>query len=296
MLLSDFIHDGVKALKALYPEEEARSMVLMLCQERLGVMSYTHIIEPVTSVPEEDLPGLQEDMARLAAAEPLQYVLGHTEFCGREFLIDGRALIPRAETELLAQTAAGMASEASGTVRVLDLCTGCGCIAWTLALELPGALVTATDLSEDALELASSQPFRIHRPAMKPRFVKADVLDVDATVEAFQGGDPSLRCNLLTANPPYVMSAEKAEMRPNVLDYEPHMAIFAPEGDALVFHRAIAAIAKRLLAPGGSGIVEINSEIPEESAAVFSAAGLSQVEIIPDFFDRPRYVSFFQAE
>ena len=189
------------------------------------------------------------------------------------------------------------ARPAPAPLRVLDLCTGSGCIAWTLALDIPGAQVVATDLSEEALELARSQfgkrdaipgwTGRLPKRVIPPKFVRADLLDVEATVAAVPGG-----IDLLTANPPYVMVAEKAEMRQNVLGWEPHMAIFAPEEDPLVFHRAIAEVALRVLVPGGCGIVEINSELPDQTAAVFTAAGFVDVSIIPDYFDRPRFVSF----
>lgn len=310
MLLSRFIKQSVSALSELYPTDEARSMVLYYCSELFGLPSYIHITEPSIQVPQELLARAQSDIARLCNSEPLQYVLGYTEFCGRRFCLDERALIPRAETELLCSkaeelVAAGGTSADSGVVggatgvsatgsvvgeplRVLDLCTGSGCIAWTLALDLPGAIVTATDLSADALALARSQVFRVRKPAVKPTFVQADVLNVEASA-AVLGGN---KCQLLTANPPYVMVAEKADMRPNVLNWEPSMAIFAPENDPLLFHKAIAQIAHKVLAPQGVGIVEINSEIPDQTAAVFSDAGLSKVQIIQDFFDRPRFVSF----
>lgn len=287
MLLSGFIRDAVKKLRHLYPEDEARSMVMYYCSEVFGLPSYIHVTEPATEVPSDLLERALADLRRLEAAEPLQYVLGYTEFCGRRFKCDGRALIPRAETELLCMKAIEMAPPAPV---VLDLCTGSGCIAWTLALELPGAVVTASDISADALDLARSQFSAVRKPALKPRFVQADVLDVEASVSLVGEG----QCRLLTANPPYVTLPEKAEMRPNVLDWEPEMAIFAPERDTLAFHRAIALIARRVLAPGGRGIVEINSELPEESAAVFRAAGLVGVECVPDYFERPRYVVFSQ--
>jgi release factor glutamine methyltransferase len=164
-------------------------------------------------------------------------------------------------------------------------------------MDIQGAEVVATDLSEEALELARSQfgkrdaipgwTGRLPKRVIPPKFVRADLLDVEATVAAVPGG-----IDLLTANPPYVMVAEKAEMRRNVLGWEPHMAIFAPEEDPLVFHRAIAEVALRVLVPGGCGIVEINSELPDQTAAVFITAGFSDVRIIPDYFDRPRFVSF----
>ena len=301
MLLSEFIKTSVANLFPLYPEEEARSMVMYYCTEVFGFPVYQHITEPATEIPSELLDVALDDMRRLAASEPLQYVLGYTEFCGRRLAVDERALIPRAETEVLCIKAEEMVARPSGgtpsapaPLRVLDLCTGSGCIAWTLALDIPGAEVVATDLSEGALELADSQfrtasgrPARLPKGALRPRFVRADLLDVEATVAAVPGG-----IDLLTANPPYVMVAEKAEMRQNVLGWEPHMAIFAPEEDPLVFHRAIAEVALRVLVPGGCGIVEINSELPDQTAAVFTAAGFVDVRIIPDYFDRPRFVSF----
>lgn len=299
MLLKDFIKESVSSLLSLYPEEEARSMVMYYCTEVFGFPVYQHITEPTTEIPAELLDVALDDMRRLAASEPLQYVLGYTEFCGRRFAVDERALIPRAETEILCIKAEEMvaACSAPAPLRVLDLCTGSGCIAWTLALDIQGAEVVATDLSEEALELARSQfgkrdaipgwTGRLPKRVIPPKFVRADLLDVEATVAAVPGG-----IDLLTANPPYVMVAEKAEMRQNVLGWEPHMAIFAPEEDPLIFHRAIAEVALRVLVPGGCGIVEINSELPDQTAAVFTAAGFADVRIIPDYFDRPRFISF----
>lgn len=287
MLLKDFIKDGIAALSGLYPKEEARSMVMFYCADVFGFPSYQHITEPKTEVPAELLEQALDDVRRLSEAEPLQYVLGYTEFCGRTFKVDHRALIPRVETELLCMKAEEMAPKKDG-LKILDLCTGSGCIAWTLAMDLPGAEVTATDLSEEALELASEQFKRLSKKVVRPRFVKADLLDIDGTIKA--AAEPSF--DVITANPPYVMNSEKVEMRPNVLGWEPHMAIFAPDRDPLAFHKAIAIIALRLLAPGGCAVVELNTELAEETATVFKNAGFSSVEIIRDFFDRPRFVSF----
>ncbi len=286
MLLADFIKESSKALEKLYPAPEARSMVLLLCEERLGVMSYTHITEPGTVIPDEDLPLLKEDMKRMLAAEPIQYVLGYTEFCGRTFDIDKRALIPRAETEMLCQEAEKMAQSLAAEgepLSILDLCTGSGCIAWTLALDLPGSQVTGVDISQEALELAAGQPFRVRKPAIRPRFITGDILD---------GALQLPSCKLLTANPPYVMTREKEEMRANVLDWEPHVAIFAPEEDPLVFHRAIVSIAKKVLVPGGAGIVEMNDLLAEETAALFRSEGFRDVASVQDFFGRERFLRF----
>jgi len=283
MLLKDFISQSTKRLEGLYPSPEAHSMIMLLVQERLGVMSYTHITEPGTEIPEEELPGLQEDVDRLAENEPIQYILGYTEFCGRVFNTDERALIPRAETELLVMEAEKAVEGMSGPLSIVDLCTGSGCIAWTLALDLKGSSVTATDLSEDALELARGQFKRLPKGAIKPKFICADLLDFSVDLP---------KCNLLTANPPYIMVEEKSIMRPNVIDFEPNMALFAPESDALCFHKAIAIWGQRLLLPGGIGVVEINETLGNETAAVFRAAGFGDVQIINDFYDKPRFVRF----
>ena len=292
MLLKDFIRRGVKALGELYPEAEARSLVLMLCQERLGVMSWTHVVEPGTVVPEEELPGLQDDLARLAAGEPIQYILGYTEFRGRIFKTDPRALIPRLETELLVEEVVKRGAGGAGfsdppanhSLRILDLCTGSGCIAWSLAYEIPGAVVTGADISEDALALAKSQFRRLPRNVVRPTFMKGDILDFDT---------PFPKCDILTANPPYITLPEKQYMRPNVLDWEPEVALFAPESDPLAFHKAIAVWAKRLLSPGGFGVVEINEDLGPESLAVFKSFKNSR--LIEDFAGKSRFVAFENA-
>ena len=157
MLLADFIRQGTEALAALYPEPEARSMMLLLCEERLGVSRHAYLTEiPVAS--------MKADLARLCAGEPLQYVLGYADFYGRRFNVSPAVLIPRPETEFLCHT---ILAAAAGTPAVVDLCTGSGCIAWTLAAEIPGAEVTGVDISPEALTVARGQqvacsPIRPH--------------------------------------------------------------------------------------------------------------------------------------
>ena len=154
MLLADFIRRAAASLENLYPSPEARGLVLMLCGERLGVERYTHVVEPQTPVPADREAGLEDDLRRLCAGEPIQYVLGFTEFCGRRFSVGPGVLIPRPETEqLVAEAVAELRGRPAP--RVLDLCTGSGCIAWSLALEVPEAEVIGVDLSEEALPSSS---------------------------------------------------------------------------------------------------------------------------------------------
>ena len=258
-------------------------MVLMLCEDRLGVRSYTHIVEPRTEIPEDSLPGLESDMARLLASEPIQYVLGHTEFYGRDFLVNPSVLIPRPETEQLVKEAVVFALNLGRPARVLDLCTGSGCIAWSILQEVPDCEVVAVDISEDALRTAALQ---FPDSGRKPVFINADVLDNGAEFP-FDG-----KFDLIVSNPPYIMDSQKSDMRRNVLEYEPPIALFVPDADPLVFYRAIAGWSKRFLSPDGTGLVEINEDLGDETKHVFLSAGYENVNIIQDFFSKNRIIRF----
>ena len=290
-------------------------MVFAFLEHQLGTKRHTHIIEPEYEVSDETASAALAAFDRMAAGEPLQYVTGVADFYGRRFRVTPDVLIPRPETEILCRrvlenrTSAkcsdgplplrGSLPLAGGgkmpsphtwqDVHVLDLCTGSGCIAWTLALEMPGAKVTAVDISDDALSVASLQDFSeetARTGALAPSFIKADVL---AGPSASGLTD---RFDILVSNPPYVMDKEKVLMRTNVLDHEPHLALFVSDDDPLLFYRAIADWAHALLKPGGYAIVEINEALGEETARIYSDAGFRSVEIIKDLSDRDRFVSF----
>ena len=298
MLLADFVKKGVMALESLYPETEARSIVLMLCEDVLGTERYTHIVEPQYQVDDKKMPLLSTAMERLRAGEPIQYVLGKADFYGRRFNVTPDVLIPRPETELLCRDAIKIASRISRMripygknavpVRVLDLCTGSGCIAWTMALSVPGCKVTAVDISEKALSVASGQDFASEIKAigaLKPEFINADVLDTeqDFPVHPF---------DIVLSNPPYIMESEKKDMRKNVLDYEPALALFVPDDDPLVFYRAVARWSQRFMNPEGFGFVEVNESLAPQTEAVFREAGYSHTEIVRDLYDKNRYVFY----
>lgn len=286
MLLKDFIRDGISSLESLYPQAEARSIVLMLCEELLGVKSYTHVVEPGYEIDVADMPRLSEALRRLCAAEPVQYVLGYADFYGHRFRVTKDVLIPRPETEILVQEAVALAGD--GKMRILDLCTGSGCIAWSLALALPGAEVVGVDISEAALSVARGQGLAI--PGMKsPGFVLADILKDPA------GFGEEASFDMIVSNPPYVMESQRAQMRPNVLDYEPALALFVSDEDPLVFYRAVAAWAKRLLVPGGRGIVEINNLLADSLTRLFSACGFSDITPICDLSGAVRHISFLKC-
>ena len=295
MLLKQLINIGIETISQLYPDREAREMVFMLLERKLGTRRHTHIVEPGYEVSDEDASSVMTAFGRMASGEPLQYVIGVADFYGRQFRVTPDVLIPRPETEILCRSVleSGIGSKSSDRLSaapaVLDLCTGSGCIAWTLALEMPGAKVTAVDISDGALAVASLQDFSeetARTGAVVPSFVKADVLAGPSDFGL------SARYDIIVSNPPYVMDKEKALMRPNVLDHEPHLALFVPDSDPLVFYRAVADHAVRLLAPDGFGIVEINEALGELTADVFRSRGFGKVVVEKDLYDKDRFVRF----
>ena len=300
MLLADFIKKGVAALEPLYPTAEAHSIVLMLCESLIGTKSYTHIVEPRYDIDKKAEQPLAEAMLRLQAGEPIQYVIGRTDFCGHSFKVNRNVLIPRPETELLVREAIKIAGriqrmripygKSAEPVRVLDLCTGSGNIAWSVALGDPGARVVGVDISEAALDVARSQNFSADLKAtgaLAPTFVAADVLD---TEQEFNYGS----FDLILSNPPYIMEKERALLRKNVVDYEPASALFVPDDDPLLFYRAVARWSERFLSPDGKGLTEINEVLPKETVAVFRDSGFGEIDVIKDFFDKNRFVFYMK--
>lgn len=298
MLLAEFVKAGTKALESLYPQKEARSIVLMLCEEVLGTENYTHIVEPEFKIDDKKLPELEAAMERLKKMEPVQYVLGYTEFYGRTFKVDPAVLIPRPETELLCRDAIKLGMRVfrmrspygknAEPVRILDLCTGSGCIAWTMALSIPGSRVTAVDISDAALEVAAGQDFASElksKETFKPEFIKADVLDSEQEIELGP-------FDMVLSNPPYIMESEKDDMRRNVLEYEPESALFVPDDDPLLFYRAIARWSQRFMSPDGVGLSEVNESLARQTETVFKAAGYAHTEIVRDLSDKNRYIIY----
>lgn len=298
MLLVDFLKEGTRSLESLYPTAEARNLVSLLCQELIGVQNYTHIIEPQYVIAKKDEPLLEAGLERLKTGEPIQYVVGGCEFCGRRFHVTPDTLIPRPETEMLVREAIKVADrlhrlrspygKGAEPVRVLDLCTGSGNIAWSVALGVPGVQVVGVDISDGALEVARGQNFAAELKAtgaLAPTFVKADVLDPG---QDFPWGP----FDLILSNPPYIQEKEKAAMRRNVLDYEPALALFVPDEDPLLFYRAVAAWSIRFFTPDGMGFSEINEELGTDTLEVFRAAGFQEVELLNDFFDKNRFIFY----
>lgn len=292
MLLKEFVEKSRKELGKIYPVQEAGAITGMLCTELLGVQPYTHLVNPGMGLSPAAETEVLAALERLCANEPVQYVLGYAFFCGEKFKVNRSVLIPRPETELMCEEVVKTAmmlyrkrsayGRNAGPVRILDMCTGSGCIAWTLALRVPDADVVAVDISPEALAIASSQPLKVKR---KPSFKQADIFDVEAV-------DALADCgfDIIVSNPPYIMESEKGAMRANVLDYEPDLALFVPDDNPLLFYDALAEICKKHIHTGGVGYFEINERLGTQVADLFRSKGLENVAVMSDQFGKNRFL------
>lgn len=274
MTLRETYNRSAARLEPLYGPVEARAVVDRLLEEKYGIGR----IERATAGEAEFPHGgdWENDLQRLERWEPVQYLIGYGDFYGRRFAVTGETLIPRGETEELVRHICSGPPRG----RVLDIGTGSGAIAVTLAAEWGGETrVEAWDISAGALEVAK-QNARNHGVAERVRFVERDVL----TYLPFE----SDRFDLVVSNPPYVTESERAEMRPNVADYEPAGALFVPDDDPLRFYRAIASLP--LLRPGGELWFEINERFGSPIQELLSSTGYTGVRVMRDLNGRDRFV------
>ena len=278
-----------------------------VCAEEQSAQEET----PAEMQPFQQQPGTEKYLLscveRLATGEPLQYVMGHEWFCGHRFNVAPGVLIPRPETEELVCKAIGFAESAqkeaqqhqSATpLRILDICTGSGCIAWSMAAAvqkntIPSATapqVFACDISQQVLQIACSQQIQCAdgTPA-KVKFLECDILSEDAQQKIAQGcGEGEF--NLIISNPPYVCECEKSQMREKVLAHEPSIALFVPDNDPLKFYRAIAQLLGRILSPGGALMFEINERFGAETAQMMHQMGYTNCQVLQDLFGKDRMV------
>jgi release factor glutamine methyltransferase len=270
-----------KRLTPLYEAGEAKAVVRWLLDVRFGLSMADILCDKVSELPQAAQAELEAMMARLAEGEPVQYVVGLADFCGRQFRVAPGVLIPRPETAELCQWVLEGRGE-RGEVRgytLLDIGTGSGCIAITLAAEMPQAEVTGWDISEVALGIARENAERL---GVDVSFEQRDILDSSrSTLHA------SLY-DIIVSNPPYIEPREREGMERNVLDYEPHIALFAPEGNPILFYQRIADLAVRALKPGGSLYFELNPLTASSVGNYLTQIGFSRIEIRRDAFGRNR--------
>ena len=228
---------------------------------------------------------------------PIQHIIGYTNFCGCRICVSPDVLIPRPETEEMVEWIAGHAplpyrsieEKPQRGTNVFDICTGSGCIAIALKKAFPEAEVTAMDISPKALALANRNASDNN---VEIRFVQDDILNIASqpTEDAQRGKELCSSFDLIVSNPPYVRDSERASMSPNVLDYEPELALFVPDDDPLRFYHAIGDYASRHLAPQGLLVLEINEALANETCSLLKTQGFA-TEVHTDFRDKPRWIS-----
>lgn len=290
-------HDICQRLTPLYGQQEAKAMTRLLLED-LFSLSFADILCGATEhLSDADTLRLQQSVARLVDAEPLQYVTGTAFFCGHPFHVAPGVLIPRPETEWIVDTAVNLVM--SSAPRILDIGTGSGCIATSISLALADkhCYTEAWDISEDALRIAADNAARL---GAEVEFRRRDALrlEEDFLAEENQGGAEALSdtyaaaesWDIIVSNPPYICNREAADMHANVLRHEPHLALFVPDTDPLLFYRAIARYAMRNLRKGGWLLFECNTLYAHDTAQMASDMGFATSVVEDDCFGKPRFV------
>jgi release factor glutamine methyltransferase len=234
------------------------------------------LVEPNQIV---DIEGVERCAAELSKGRPVQYIIGKAEFCGEEFMVREGVLIPRPETEELVMWTMEYASGIKNP-KILDVCTGSGCIAIALKKRLGNADITAIDLSDKAIEIATENSSQLNADV---EIIKDDALK---GLQTLQGR----KFDIIVSNPPYIPQSEMAAMHINVTHHEPHMALFVDDADPLIFYREIARAAKTLLSEDGFLLFEIHETLATESAEMLSHEGFHDIDIRYDFRQKPRMI------
>lgn len=263
-------------IEHLYSEQERMHIARMVAASLSKEPESRYLIERDEVV---DIPSLESKVEELAKGRPVQYVIGHQEFCGMNIKVSEGVLIPRPETEELVAWAAEKASEFNQT-RILDICTGSGCIALALAHQIKDAKVTAIDISEEALAIARHNEERLQCGV---EFMQDDAL-------AHLPKLANREFDIVVSNPPYIPLSERESMHINVTGYEPEIALFVDDDDPLIFYREIARSAKELLSPKGYLLFEVHETLAQETAEMLHKQGYCQIELRHDCFDKPRMI------
>ena len=266
----------LKELKQHYGTAEGYALYRLVMEECFGLTHTDILLGKDNQISEENQARLLEITGRLLKNEPVQYVLGYADFCGHRFAVRPGVLIPRPETELLVQKALklGYGMEGVTEPEALDIGTGSGCIAVSMALA--GCRVTAMDISEEALGIAMQNATALNAEVA---FVHENILQPSRTAQQW---------HVIVSNPPYICLHEAEAMERNVLDYEPHNALFVPDTDPLIFYRAIASYAMSHLSAGGWLCLEINQAYPDEMEKLLSSFGFKDVTIQKDQYGKDR--------
>lgn len=278
MTVSEFSRSIRTKLQPIYGEREAAAMVRLIFYTLKGWSATQLVINGDLNIAEYLEDKINEIVRRLLRHEPIQYVLGVADFYGMRLKVTPDTLIPRPETEQLADMINDRYRDYSD-LRVLDIGTGSGAIAIALARNLPFSRVSALDISSKALAVAKENAVALKA---KVNFIEADIFAYEPAPDSF---------DIIVSNPPYIDESEKKDMDANVLDYEPHSALFVPDANPLIFYSRIVEVAAAALSPGGSLWFEINPRHAEALLSMIRGAGFSEATAIRDIHGKDRFVS-----
>lgn len=270
-------NDIWRRLAKVYPDNEAKAISRLLMEDLFGLSLSDIICGAADCLSDDSCRVLEEAVQRLEKSEPIQYVTGKALFCDRLFHVEPGVLIPRPETEQLCRLVVEGVKDVPHP-DILDIGTGSGCIATTLSLDIPEARLSAWDVSDKALSIAAANAEAL---GARVCFSKQDALNAP---------DDEARWDAIVSNPPYICDREKADMERNVLDNEPHLALFVPDSDPLLFYRSISEYAARSLRDGGLLFFEINEHYANDTSMMLQRLGFDDIRTIKDIFDKDRNI------
>ena len=280
-LVKDIRNHYCEQLCSIYDKDEANAMILILLEHYFKIDRVKMALEPQLRLSESEMLTFHFAVKDLLRNKPIQYIIGETEFCDLKFKVNENVLIPRPETsEMIYKIVTNQKTKDKSQKSILDIGTGSGCIAISLAKLLPQSKVYALDISEKALEVAKENAINNEADVT---FIHDDILSLTNKIDT--------KFDIIVSNPPYVRELEKAEMRDNVLNWEPHNALFVSDNDPLIFYRTILEFAKSHLKENGEVWFEINEYLGKEMKDLCCEMGFSNVNIYKDFREKERFLS-----
>ena len=279
-LVRDIRKHYCEQLCSVYDQDEANAMILILLEHYFKITRVKMALEPDLRLSESEMLTFHFAVKDLLKNKPIQYIIGETDFCDLKFKVNENVLIPRPETSEMIYKIVNRQQTTDNRLRsIIDIGTGSGCIAISLAKNIPGSKVYALDISEKALEVAKENAINNN---VDIAFIHDDILSLKNNIDT--------KFDIIVSNPPYVRELEKADMRDNVLNWEPHNALFVSDNDPLIFYRNILEFAKNNLKQNGEIWFEINEYLGKEMTDLCKEYGFSDVEIYEDFRGKERIV------
>ncbi len=278
--ISDIAQYFRNELSSRYEKDEIEIFIQYCFEDFIGFTKMDLMIKHDRTVSESDLLKFHFAVKDLKRGRPIQYILGKASFYGMEFIVNTHVLIPRPETEELVKLILDDAKSHAESFSILDIGTGSGCIAIALKKNLPRCHVYALDISEEAIKVAKENALRNE---CEIHFIHGDICDQAMIAKLHP-------CTIIVSNPPYIKSSERSSMHENVVEHEPHLALFVPDEDALLFYKYIAETGKSKLKAGGAIYVEINEALGIDTAILFQKAGYSDVQLLQDMQGKDRMI------